>query len=152
SRNVYYGNRVAGPVFLEIANKIYATSLDLQAPVNAKKPHMVELPYSKNGYTKETLTALGELGIKTSYEDGLGDWISTQKLEKEVRLNNKKYIDNLMPNVVTMGAKDALYLLENMGLQVEVIGRGSIRKQSVPPGTRVSRGQKVVLEMSFVES
>jgi cell division protein FtsI (penicillin-binding protein 3) len=152
SRNVYYGNRVAGPVFLEIANKIYATSLDLQAPVNAKKPHMVELPYSKNGYTKETLTALGELGIKTSYEDGLGDWISTQKLEKEVRLNNKKYIDNLMPNVVTMGAKDALYLLENMGLQVEVIGRGSIRKQSVPAGTRVSRGQKVVLEMSFVES
>jgi cell division protein FtsI (penicillin-binding protein 3) len=57
-----------------------------------------------------------------------------------------------MPNVVTMGAKDALYLLENMGLQVEVIGRGSIRKQSVPAGTRVSRGQKVVLEMSFVES
>ena len=152
SRNVYYGNKVAGPVFLEIANKVYATSLDLQAPVNAKESKAVELPYSKNGYSAETIKALKELGIKSTYQNDMGDWISTQKTEEEIKLHNRKFYDNLMPNVVSMGAKDAVYLLENMGLQVEVMGRGSIKKQSIPAGTRVVSGQKVVLEMSFIDS
>jgi cell division protein FtsI (penicillin-binding protein 3) len=150
SRNVYYGNSVAGPVFLEIANKVYATSLDLQPAVNGKEKKDFELPYSKNGYSRETITALNTLGIKTSYEKNLSDWIITQKTDSEIILANKQLKNNLMPNVVSMGVKDALYILENMGLEVEVRGRGSIKKQSIPVGSRVSRGQKVILEMSFV--
>jgi cell division protein FtsI (penicillin-binding protein 3) len=152
SRNIYYGNQVAGPVFLEIANKVYATSLDLQKPVNEKVTLSIEMPYSKNGYSRETIAALRDLELKTSYEADHSDWISTQKTETEIKIHNRKMIDNLMPNVVSMGLKDALYLLENMGLEVKVNGRGSIRKQSIPAGSRVERGQKVVLEMSFVES
>ena len=153
SRDVYYGNRVAGPVFLEIANKVYATSLDLQAPVNEKKNANFEIPYSKNGYSRETIATLKALGIKTNYDNStIGDWVVTQKTDKDIHLSNKKLKDNLMPNVVAMGLKDALYLLENMGLSVEVVGRGSIRKQSIPVGSRVMRGQKVTLEMSFIES
>jgi cell division protein FtsI (penicillin-binding protein 3) len=152
SKNVYYGNRVAGPVFLEIANKIYATSLDLQTSINGKGNKNIELPYSKNGYSAETITALRELDINTKYQNKVSDWVTTERTEKEIILNNKKFIDNLMPNLVSMGLKDALYLLENMGLEVKVLGRGSVRKQSIPAGTRVKVGEKVVLEMSFIEA
>ena len=48
-----------------------------------------------------------------------------------------------------MGVKDAVYILENMGLDVDVRGRGTILSQSIEPGARISKGNKVVLEMSF---
>ena len=60
-------------------------------------------------------------------------------------------IDNLVPNVVSMGLKDAVYLLENAGLKVVVDGRGSVKSQSIAPGTRIQPGQKIKLEMSFTE-
>jgi cell division protein FtsI (penicillin-binding protein 3) len=151
SKNVYYGNQVAGPVFLEIANKVYATSLQLQPAVNDQKNDEVEIPYSKNGYSKETAKALKELGIKTVITDGLKDWALTQRQDEKVVLQNKRIVNNLMPDLVSMGLKDALYIIENMGLHVQVQGRGSVRHQSIPPGSRISRGQTVILEMSYTE-
>jgi len=151
SKNVYYGNQVAGPVFLEIANKVYATSLQLQPAVNEDNNKLVEIPFSKNGYSKETAKALRELGIKTVISDNVKDWVTTQRDGERVVLGNKKIIENLMPDLVSMGLKDALYIIENMGLQVQVRGRGSVRYQSIAPGSRISRGQTVVLEMSFTE-
>lgn len=151
SKNVYYGNQVAGPVFLEIANKVYATSLNLQPAVNDQKPEVVEIPFSKTGYSKETVKALRELGIKTVITDDVKDWAITRRDGEKVVLGNKRIIQNLMPDLSSMGLKDALYIVENMGLNVKVRGRGSVRHQSIPPGSRVSRGQTVVLEMSFTE-
>ncbi len=151
SNNVYYGNQVAGPVFQEIANKVYATSISLQRAINQGQEHTVEIPYSKNGYTKETRFVLNQLKIKTLVDNNVGEWVITEKKEEHIELANKRKLDNLMPNLVSMGLKDALYMLENMGVEVEVVGRGSIRKQSIPAGTRISKGQKVTLEMSFIE-
>ena len=54
----------------------------------------------------------------------------------------------VMPNVRGMGLKDAVYLLENMGLRVAVRGRGKITMQSVAPGTSLAKGITVILELS----
>jgi cell division protein FtsI (penicillin-binding protein 3) len=48
-----------------------------------------------------------------------------------------------------MGARDAVYLLENAGLKVIIRGRGKVLEQSIPPGSRLVRGQKIILTMSF---
>jgi len=53
-----------------------------------------------------------------------------------------------MPNVKGMGLKDALYLLENMGLKVAVKGKGKIVTQSVVPGTSLAKGITVMLELA----
>jgi cell division protein FtsI (penicillin-binding protein 3) len=52
-----------------------------------------------------------------------------------------------MPDVVGMGLKDALYLLENEGLQVEVVGVGKIKEQSIPAGAALSKGLKVTIKL-----
>ncbi len=39
-----------------------------------------------------------------------------------------------------MGLKDALYLLENMGLKVTVKGKGKVIVQSIQPGTALTKG------------
>ena len=53
----------------------------------------------------------------------------------------------LMPNVVGMGAKDAVYLLENAGLKVHLSGIGRVRRQSLPPGSRIVKGRTVALTL-----
>lgn len=148
---VYHGAYVAGPVFYEIANTLYATDLDLHDPLNTRSSTALEIPFSKNGYQHEISTVLDMLDIRKLCEESGTEWVSTVRTDEYISLESKEIIDNLVPNVVSMGLKDALYLLENMGLHVEVEGRGSIRSQSIPPGTRVKRGETIKLEMSFTK-
>ena len=53
-----------------------------------------------------------------------------------------------MPNVKGMGLKDALQLLESMGLKVSVSGRGKVSSQSIAAGTRLVKGLTVLIELS----
>ncbi len=143
---VYYGNLVAGPVFREIANKVYATSFDLQEGLNAGDG--ISIPYSKNGHRKDLEATLTELDIPVLGEVG-GDWVMTKKTDDHIRLDPLTVHDDMVPNVKEMGVKDAVYLLENAGLKVMVRGRGKVVEQSLPPGSRINRGQIIILTMSF---
>lgn len=53
-----------------------------------------------------------------------------------------------VPNVKGMSGMDAVSLLENMGLQVEVKGNGKVKAQSVSQGTDLDKVDKIVLELS----
>lgn len=52
-----------------------------------------------------------------------------------------------VPNVRGMSGMDAVSILENLGLKVEVSGNGKVKKQSVKQGTRLGEVQKIVLEL-----
>ena len=54
----------------------------------------------------------------------------------------------VMPDLRGLPAKDALYILENMGLKVKMNGSGRVVSQSIPRGTRIKRRQEVTLKMS----
>ena len=55
--------------------------------------------------------------------------------------------DNLVPNVVGMGAKDAVFALEKAGLRVVLAGQGEVKTQSLLAGTKISKGQAVVIQL-----
>lgn len=152
TKNVYYGNLVAGPVFKEIADKVYATNFEMHEGLNLatnETTEEIKIPYTKNSYKDELKFALTDLGIEVNDEEVSSDWVLTTKLDSCVKLTNRSISRNLMPNVKGMGVKDAVYILENMNLSVELQGRGTILKQSITPGSRISKGELVVLEMSF---
>ena len=71
------------------------------------------------------------------------------KKDETIEFNNRVIIKNLVPNVVDMGLKDAMYLLENAGLRVIVRGYGKVVNQSILPGTKIQPGATIVLEMSL---
>ena len=48
-----------------------------------------------------------------------------------------------------MGANDAVYLLEKSGLKAEMSGFGRVFRQSPTPGTPVTKGDPVSLELGF---
>ena len=56
-------------------------------------------------------------------------------------------IKGLVPNVIGMGLLDAAYLLEKNGLFVQPIGSGIVRDQSIVPGKKVVKGQKIILQL-----
>ena len=61
-----------------------------------------------------------------------------------MKINSKQ-----VPNVAGMGLQDALYILENLGLDVQIIGsKGMVVKQSIPPGTRINGSMIVKLQLS----
>ena len=53
-----------------------------------------------------------------------------------------------VPNVKGMSGMDAVSLLENLGLLVEVKGNGKVRTQSIDQGTAIDKVKKIVLELS----
>jgi cell division protein FtsI (penicillin-binding protein 3) len=149
SKNVYYGNMVAGPVFLEIARKVYATATEMY-PMVARNRDSLDLPYTKTGNRDELRTAMKELDIPVEKGHLKAEWVSTEKKADAVEFSKRNIIDGLVPNVVSMGAKDAIYLLENAGLRVRLLGRGSVRSQSIMPGSRIRKGEQIVLEMTRI--
>jgi len=63
----------------------------------------------------------------------------------ETKLHN---MTNIVPNIVGMSGMDAVALLGNMGLKVQVIGAGKVKKQSIKPGEAVSKNRTIILELS----
>ena len=148
SSAVYYGNLVAGPVFREIANKVYATRLDMHEAVNDRKNDLAEIPYSKNGNKEELNIVLDYLDIPSTPGSVESNWVATTRKEDHIGVNDLSFSRGLVPNVREMGLKDAVYLLENSGLVVVVRGKGKVANQSIQAGARVRRGDRIVLTMS----
>jgi cell division protein FtsI (penicillin-binding protein 3) len=152
SRFVYYGNLVAGPVFREIANKVYATSLDMHEAINRGWPSLADIPYTKSGNTEELEDALDYLDIPNKSIIRDSEWALASIENEKVKLSPRQVIKNLVPNVVGMGLKDALFLMEDSGIRVNVSGRGTVRYQSVSPGTPAHSVGAVKLEMTIPDS
>ena len=65
-----------------------------------------------------------------------------------VKMDRRSVTENLVPNVKGMSAQDAVFILENAGLSVSLRGRGAIRQQSIAPGQRIIKGERIILELS----
>jgi cell division protein FtsI (penicillin-binding protein 3) len=148
SNQEYYASQVAGPVFKEIADKLYATSLSIQPTINPGKV-MVDIPYSKTGFKKDLDYIFDELNISLKDNNIHSNWVSTSKTDKQVIYTDRAIMKNLVPNVVDMGLRDALFLLENAGLKVMVKGCGKVVSQSISAGALVHAGDTIILEMSI---
>lgn len=146
-RGGFYGADVAGPVFREIADRIYATNLELQEPLNLenKKPLAAgQLPTYDSGFREDLQAVLNYLDI--DYFKGGSSEIAILQAQSDSLVIRNRAVSNAdqVPNVTGMGLRDALYLLENRGLKVQVDGFGKVTRQSILPGTR-AHGQTVKL-------
>ena len=140
----YYGNKVAGTVFRDVADKVYSLSLDMHPIVNGTVSQNIP-PVIESGSREDISTLFKLFGINTPEPND--EWI------KLIDSGSKKYIANdikadIVPDVVGMGLKDALYLLESRGLRVEFTGRGNVKGQSIDAGSKISKGQKIVIQLS----
>ena len=141
------GGKMAGSVFSKIAERVCYMGL-YRNVTEAADSSSVFVPTVKAGNLREALYVLDRLDVNvTGRNSGLtaDTWGSLTSTDEAVSVEVTSLPASLMPNVIGMGAKDAVYLLERMGLRVHLSGVGRVTSQSVPEGLHVSRGQSVGL-------
>ena len=151
SNGVYYGAAVAGPVFKEIAEKVYSSSLNCIEPVNNKSRLMTNVPEVITAKSNELATVAKAFSIPIKGSD------SEKFVERDSHDSNKWILKEvnyeaqlkkgIMPNLSGLSAKDALYLLENNGVNVKLLGFGSVKKQSVEAGQKFTKGNQITLTL-----
>ena len=147
SNGVYYGNLVAGTVFKEISDKVYATNFFREYKTENDKEMLVAAPEAGNGYRSDINEVLGSLDVRyrrTSHED----WVATRESGDTIRLAPIKEVKGLVPDVRGMSLRDAIYMLENSGYRVHYSGKGKVLRQSPEHGARASEGSVVSLDMT----
>jgi len=145
----YYGSSVAGPVFKQIADYVYAYGLGLNEDVKLPITKIEnDIPGVTAGRKKDIAKVLNELDILNGFAFTKSEWVEAKPDEDGLQLSNREIKKGMVPNVHGMGATDAVYLLENNGLRVSVRGRGKVKSQSVRAGTKIQRGQSIVLVLS----
>ncbi len=138
----YLAALVAGPVFREIADRVYSSDMD----INQTKPLMyvnnVKAPLVKRGNWQAINTVSNKLGVKVGTPSN-----KEMEVEPDSVINNADGVKPKklkVPTVKGMGLSDALYVLGNAGYKVEAHGSGTVFRQMV---NNEHVGSKVIIEL-----
>ncbi len=147
------GGLMCGSVFHEISEGIMAKKLkhsiqvacdSVSNPIPDVKPgNLLAADYVLKHLNVSTIG--GWNGTRTT---GTPVWGTAEKGHKAVRITKHGEMSNsIVPDVTGMGARDAVFLLENHGMKVSVVGRGKVKRQSVAPNTKVTKNMRITIEM-----
>ncbi len=146
-KNRIYGGSVAGPVFRDIADKVYATLMK-GGRETEREEGLLYGPLLASGYAADIREIYRDLGLgvpeleptvfvkKVSSPDDISEGFREVALVKDV-----------IPDLRGLGLRDAAYLLESYGLKPRVYGKGRVKRQDPSPGSPCVRGQRVLLEL-----
>lgn len=146
------GGGMSGVVFHHISEGVMARSLKLDVK-DAHDSTSIIIPDVKNGNILDAYYVLRHLGIKTnqswsgSYANGNPIWGKAERQTGLVALQKTPIEKGITPNVIGMGAKDAVYLLESLGMKVRLHGRGKVKSQSYPAGRQITPGSECMLSL-----
>jgi cell division protein FtsI (penicillin-binding protein 3) len=144
----FYGASVAGPVFKEISDRLYSTyiqnKLDVAPVFNLKDSQIFNYALSKI-----SLQAISkQLSIKFQDSSANADWVQFKGAGNQIKISPSILSDSVMPDISGMKLQDALWLCEQKGLIVKILGKGKVVKQSIIQGQAVIKGQQIQLELN----
>ena len=141
------GGGMSGKVFHEISEGIMAQSLKLDVK-DARDSASIFVPQVKDGNIMAADYVLTHLGInaKTTWSGnsfaGKPIWGKAETIgNKYIKLEKQKqYGKGTVPDVIGLGARDAVYQMESRGIRTQIYGRGKVVKQTLIPGTLIKKG------------
>ena len=146
------GGGMSGVVFHHISEGVMARNLKLDVK-DAHDSSSVGIPDVKSGNILDANYVLRYLDIKTnqswsgSYANGNPIWGKAERQSDLIALQQVQIDKNTVPDVTGRGARDAVYLLESLGLKVKLHGRGKVRSQSYSAGKQITAGSECVLNL-----
>jgi cell division protein FtsI (penicillin-binding protein 3) len=147
-RNGYpSGGTMSGDVFKRIAEEVNARKKQLDIREALPDTLHSPLPCVQAGMYHPAEYLMRKLDVSYEEQKITSPWMSVGLQKDKIAISNREVTANVVPNVKGMGAKDAVYLLEERGLRVNLSGRGSVREQSLHAGSRILRGQTIVLTL-----
>lgn len=136
----FYGGSWSAPVFKTIADNIYAMSRDWTPPLQISKNDTLPTLFAGNNSNIDKLYTL--LGKES--REATGEWSQLTHQLNEAPL---KQIDNRVPNLYSMGLKDALFLAESVGYRVKFEGSGRVVSQTPAPDSLLKKGETLYLKL-----
>ena len=139
---------MAAPVFKEIADNIYARDIQLHMAMDKRRiDEPGVFPVIRAGNQEELTMLCNELGV-SNHSQTEEEWVRSSKNGGGV--NWKKTINgkDVVPDVMGMTFRDAIYLLERSGMRVSYDGKGRVAEQSIIPGTHIGKGARIYLRLS----
>ena len=142
-----YGSSVAAPVFKEIADNIYSRDINLHQPMDIRKFAVQEvLPVIRAGKQQELTLLCNELGI-SNHSQTEEEWVRSTRNGSGINWKKAQASKELVPDVMGMTFRDAIFLLENSGLHVSYEGKGRVVKQSLTAGGRIGKGSRIYIKL-----
>ncbi len=144
----FYGASVAGPVFKEVSDKLYALGAEQE---KGRGPYIVtpdSSDYLYAGFAPDMKNILQKLGMNYKDSSGKSEYNTMFAMNYQPVVKAKEFTKNSMPDVKGMGLKDVLFLLENKDVKVLAKGKGKVMAQSVEAGLPLSKGQTVIVELN----
>ena len=144
-----YGASVSGPVFREVADRLFATRV-----ANKSLNQFQFAPdngiYSFYGMKKDLNKIFDVFNYKETDSATTGSWRTTFLQDGNAKLiaDNISTKATKVPDLTGMGLKDAVYLLENMGLKVFASGRGKVVYQSLAQNSGFNKGQQIKIQLN----
>ena len=141
------GGHMSGSVVKNIAERVIALNSN-RKPSHVDADSIDEdnfVPNIKPGYYKATQMVMGTLRLPLAGNSR--DWVKTFADQKQTRVEPISVPKNAIPNLIGMGLKDAVFILENLGLNVQVQGRGKVFSQNIKPGTVARKGSVVMINL-----
>ena len=124
------GGGMSGVVFRHIAEGVMAQNVWRRVD-DARDQDSDFTPDVKSGNQAASTYVLSQLGVNG----------------KQTKTTNVGL--NVMPDVIGMGARDAVYELERRGIKVTIHGRGKVKSQSIAAGKSVKAGGTCELYMDI---
>jgi len=145
TKGVYYGGAISAPVFREIADRVYASDMEMGFTWNDTVKEKSKVPVS-GGFGNDLATLGRWLGFTPGFKLN-NNWIVSDSTGIKIASYNAG--NGIVPNVNGMGMRDAVYLLEKHGFKVLTSGIGIVRKQSLKPGSKALPGSVVELKLEI---
>ncbi len=144
------GADAAGRVFKVISDKIYTHFLT--KPQKDRKVHKDTIQQKFVGNKKELKQIFQKLEIPmVDSTSASSEWSSVFFNGENAVLRSKDSFDlnkKIIPDVCGMRLRDAVSILESKGMVAVVSGRGKVLSQSIPAGTMINKGQKILLMLN----
>lgn len=143
-----YGADVSGRVFKEISDRLYNRYLSKSTFSYVANTDTTE--YDFYGRRTELTSILKFMGIHSIDSASIGDWRTLKMIRNDavMKAPQEAKRNGITPNVLGMGLKDAVFMLENMGFITTVKGRGKVINQSLAAGMAFKKGQHIMLVLN----
>ena len=142
-----YGSQVAAPVFKTISDHIFSNHMEIAQDEQNELEYSNPGIYYKAGASSDYESIYTQMNCSPQIDLGSEYVICLPKGDSTHYATRKIHKDRV-PKLIGMTAKDAVYLLEDLGMQVQLRGRGFVKEQSLLPGSKATKGKIITLKLS----
>ncbi len=135
---------LCGKAVRDIAEHTMAIKGTVPIDVVSVSRDSIEKPEVKAGNITATRKGINHVALKLNNYSDSTDW---GKVDKDLYISNINVSPYFMPDVIGMGAKDAIYAIEQTGMKVRISGSGKVVKQSLAAGRPVQPGGIIYIDL-----